>query len=198
MGSRPMEIQIINLEVKSTTVYSALDLYKALRFWLIENNYVTAKDSDFPEEYVWESRTQNRGKEFWIWWRPKKQISRGGNSFFRRVLDIDLHGVGIQDVEIMYQGQKIKAQKGKFEVLIRVKIEVDYSGGWRSSGIMSQILPWFFRRLWKRELEMHKRDLVLEAYRLQDYVKRYMKMPMLYQPEMPQFIPQSGYEEEPY
>jgi hypothetical protein len=87
MGSRPMEIHITNLEVKSTTVYSALDFYKALRFWFIENDYVTSKDSDFPEKYLWESRTQNRGKEFWIWWRPKKTVK--DNSFFRRVLDID-------------------------------------------------------------------------------------------------------------
>jgi hypothetical protein len=196
MPSRPMEIHITNLEVKSTTVYSALDFYKALRFWLIENDYVTSKDSDFPEKYCWEARSQNKGKEFWFWWRPKKTIK--DNSFFRRVLDIDLHGVGIQDVEIMYQGQKIKAQKGKFEVLIRVKLEVDYGGKWRADGIMSQILPWFYRRLWKRELEMHKRDLVLEAYRFQDFVKRYLKMPMLYQPDQPQFAPQSGYEDEQY
>jgi hypothetical protein len=196
MASRPMEIHIQNLEVKSTTVYSILDLYKQLRFWLIENGYASSNDREFPEKYYWESRSQTKGAEFWIWWRPTKPVA--GNKFWRRVIDIDIHGVGITDVDIMYQGQKVRAQKGKLEILMRAKLELDVGGKWKDNTLMAQILPFFWKRLWKRELEMQKKDLMFDAVRLQDQVKKFFKMPMLYQPDAPPFVPMSGYEEEPY
>ncbi|MEM4267866.1 MAG: hypothetical protein QXK37_03455 [Candidatus Woesearchaeota archaeon] len=196
MPNPAMEIHLVNLETKSTHIFSILDIYKSIRFWLIQNGYVDHRDTNFPETNYWESRTQTRGTEFWIWWRPKKTVA--DNRFWRRVIDIDFHGVGITDVDIMYQGQKIRVQKGKFEILMRIKLELDVGGRWRKSKLMSNLLAPFWRKIWRRELDMQKRDIMFEAYRLQDHCKKFFKMPMLYQPDMKPFIPMSGYEEEPY
>ncbi|MFW6450507.1 MAG: hypothetical protein ACOCZ6_05625, partial [Nanoarchaeota archaeon] len=109
-----MLIEITKTEVKSTETFIFSALYDALHEYMIDEGY--AKDNEnFPEKYYWESRTQQKGKEYWIWWRCEQGTE---TPFCKKRIDIDIHGANVKDIEIMYQNKKIKANKGKLEVVI--------------------------------------------------------------------------------
>jgi hypothetical protein len=40
-------------------------------------------------------------------------------------MNVDFHVLGLKDVEIMHQGQKLKANKGEVEVLINAWLETE-------------------------------------------------------------------------
>jgi hypothetical protein len=194
----PMQIEVFRTEVKSTKPYNFGRFYDALHDWFYEENYTDGADppegydAKFPEKYYWESRHQTMGNEYWIWWRCKKSIA--GNKLFKRVIDLDIHGVGVKEEEIMYAGKRVKINKGKFELIIRGKLEIDPGGKWRSSRL-AFLFEVFWKRLWRKELEMYRRDVSDDVLKLHDFARDFMGLPTVARrPHL--FYPKLGYEEE--
>lgn len=186
-----MYIHVTNMEMKITETFVLSEFYKALHDFLLEDGYAKGDDKDFPEYYYYESRTQAAGKELWIWWRCSKGTD---TPFADKHIHIDLHGVGIKDVEIMYQGKKIKANKGKIEVILRGSLEVDKGDEWKKSKL-GFLRDAFLYRWWHHELEKHKEDCVKDIKKVRAYVADYMNKPVA-QVTTDSFYPRRGYERE--
>jgi len=195
MESRKMEIWVGKADVKSTSVFVARALYIELHDWLIENEYSPPTDIDFPEKRIWEARTQDGRKEFWVWWRPFRVIE--GNKFWRRVINIDMHGVGVTPVEIMYKGKKIRCDRGKFEVLLQAKLEIDVGGGWKGSGLLRPFLEPFWKRIYRKEIEMYRKEVLVDMKKIQDVARRWFDLDSFTTYKYP-FMPKKGYEEEDF
>ena len=195
MPTPPMFIEVTRTEIKSTKPYNFLRFYIALHEWVFDENYTDGGDFDakFPEKYYWESRSQTEGNEYWIWWRCKKMVPPG-NKLFKRVIDLDIHGVGVKQEEIMYGGKRIKVNKGKFELIIRGKIEIDPGGKWRNSNL-SFLFDVFWKRIWRKELEMYRREVNEDVLKLHDFARDFMGLPTV--KRRPHLYPlRYGYEED--
>ncbi|MBN2458209.1 hypothetical protein JXB31_03715 [Candidatus Woesearchaeota archaeon] len=188
----PVQIEVSKSEVKSTKPYDFSKLYNALHDFLYEESYGGDGDAGFPEEYYWESRSQSMGTEYWIWWRGKKAIA--GNKFMRRALDIDIHGVGIKEQEIMYGGKRVKIYKGKFELIIRGKLEIDYEGKWRKSSL-AFLFEIFWKRLWRKEAQIYMREIAGDVITVQDFARNFMGLPTVAR-RSEMFYPKHGYEQD--
>lgn len=186
-----MDIFIKKSEVKTTNVFQMKWLYVYMHDWLIENNYAGTGDVNFPELQILERRTQNHGNETWIWWRPTKVIE--GNKFWRRVINIDFHGVGMRQVEIMYKGKKIKADKGKFELLCQAKLEVDVGGQWRKSW-MGPFFELFWKRIFRKEINMYRREVQGDLKTIMDIGRTFHQLGPFAMEKVP-WVPARGYEE---
>jgi hypothetical protein len=186
-----MDIYVGKAEVKSTDVFQHKWLYVELHDWLIEFNYAQPSDPAFPEKFFWETRQQDGTKEFWIWWRPVKVIE--GNQFWRRVINIDFHGVRMRQVDIMYKGKKIKADKGKFELLLQAKLEIDVGGVWASS-ILRPIWELFWKRIFRKEIDQYRKEVMADMKTIQDIGRRFYHLGALAAEKVP-FVPAKGYEE---
>ncbi len=186
-----MEIYVTGAEVKSTNVFEAKKLYIELHDWLIEKGYAKPGDSDFPEKMYWESRTQNAGSEYWIWWRPSKTIE--DNQFWRRVINIDFHGVGMKNVEIMYKGKKVKAVKGKFEILLQSKLEIDRGGLWEKNKLLAPFLEIFWKRIYRKEIEMYRKEILYDLKLIQDICRQFFDLGAFAIEKEP-WMPRKGYE----
>jgi len=186
-----MEIFVGKAEVKSTDVFQHKWLYIELHDWLIEFGWVKGGDPSFPEKYFWESRAQDGSREFWIWWRPTKVIE--GNQFWHRVLNIDFHGVHIRKVEIMYKGKKISCDKGKFELLLQAKLEIDKNKQWGSS-ILAPFWELFWKRIYRKEIEMYRLETLADLKAVHDIGRRFYNLGALAGEKIP-FMPPKGYEE---
>ncbi|MFW5991334.1 MAG: hypothetical protein ACOCQX_03830 [Candidatus Nanoarchaeia archaeon] len=186
-----MFIHVTNMELKVTETFVMNQFYTALHDFLFEEGYAKGQDADFPEHYYYESRTQKGGKEYWVWWRCNKGT---GTPFAIKHIHIDLHGVGIKDVEIMYQNKKIKANKGKIEVIIRGQLEVDPGDKWKDSKL-GFLRDAFLYRWWHKELDQHREDCVKDVKKVRAFAASFMKKPIAQlMPEM--FAPKKGYERE--
>lgn len=189
-GPKSLLYEVGRSEIKSTKPYDFKKLYCALHDFFYEEGYAKDWDGGFPETFFWESRGQPRGTEYWIWWRGIK----GANGFIQRQMAVDLHGVGVKDQEIMYGGKRVKIQSGKFEVLIKARLEIDPNGEWRNSKL-GFLFELFWKRLYRRQLENHKKEMVEDLQKIQDFARNFMGLPTLAKRSEP-FYPRLGYEEQ--
>ncbi len=185
-----MLIEVTRTEVKTSETFVFSSLYETLHEFMVDEGYAK-DDAEFPEEYYWESRTQQKGREYWIWWRLQKGTD---NKFCNKKIHIDLHGANVKDVEIMYQGKKVKANKGKMEVIIRAMLEVDPGDSWKNSnwGFLRDI---YVKRMWQRQRDEHKSDLIKDVKKIRAFVADFINKPISISMPEP-FQPRKGYERE--
>ncbi len=188
-----MILEIAKTEVKSTQIHDISKLYEHFRYFFSQEGYAPTKDDDFPEIYYWEARTQRRGKEFFILWRGEKNASK--TNFVVRYMELDFHGVGIKPVEIMHNGKKVKAMSGKMEVLLRAKLKIDPSGQWQKSKLWSSLFPLVYKKLNKKLIQVEKKGVTSDMYRMSDFAKNFFKLHTL-STKLDTFMPRKGFEYE--
>ncbi len=173
------------VNIKYEDVFSMKELYKAVRDWLISEGYATAKSSEKMEDFYLEKISPSGAKEIWVWWRTSKVPH--GSKYFEYHLNIDFHVLGMKDVEVMHQGQKVKANKGEVEIMINcyVELEAQYSFSKSFLGILGG--QWFsnlFRKnIYKKQVDAHKKDLKGDLVKLQGFIKEFL--------ELKSFLPKS-------
>ncbi|MBN2112089.1 hypothetical protein JW707_03235 [Candidatus Woesearchaeota archaeon] len=173
-------LEAAKFKLKHKDYFSWKYLYMLMHEWLVEEGYAPREDEDFPEEFYMHREHQKSGTEVWVYWRMTKNPVP--NPFWRYDLDLDVHIVLMRDTEIMFQGKKYKVNWGEPEIKIWAKCVADYSRSWKGP-IMGKLRQIFFKRIIKRDFEMHKKELYREAYRLQEAIKTYFKL-STYLPEI--------------
>jgi len=171
-GGDPHDILIAKFEVKATDVINLNEFYNVLHDYLFHEGFAKDRNAGFPETFYFESRTQTGGREIWVWWRGTKSEPKD-SQFFQRKLIVDLHGVGIKEVEVVRNNQKLKANSGKVEVLVQMKLGIDYNHMFGST-FWSNILDVFYKRIYHKRVESQKREALKDAYKFQEFVKRQM------------------------
>lgn len=186
----PTDILVDKWEVKATDVIHVNAFYIALHDYLWSEEYSDGKDAPFPETYYWESRTQKGGKDIWVWWRCFRKIK--SNTFYLRHLVVDLHGVGMNEVEVMRHGKKWKVQKGKMEILVKAKLRLDPEDEWQKNWFLRMVFELFWKRIYHKNMEMHKQELLKDSFKFQETVKRLMELNTFAVPQKP-FAPARGF-----
>jgi len=191
MGTIKVALPQIMARYKATAIYKPL--YEMLHEWFLEYGYADYAGSDSHDSYMETlySIEENPGGDLInIWWRLKKKTS---NSRITYHLNLEYLGIAVNDVEVAFKDKKMKAQKGELNMFITAWVELDYSDRWDNSSIMKLFLDFFRKRVWKNEMEMHKKLLYEEASKLQGIIKKYFD---LYQfiPEKDLFEAEKGYE----
>jgi hypothetical protein len=176
-------VKIPNLQVVYKDMFVLQYLYRAMRLWLIENEYVDlAHDEDLEsnmEILYWYKRgtTENPNeKEARIWWRLQKAgapVSTGGSAYYKHHLDIDINIVKMVDMEIMKNGKKEKVQHGEVRIVIRPYfIMPDF----KKVPILKYFDMWFRTRLLKKNIEEQRKILYQDAYLFQGMIKKYLEL----------------------
>lgn len=147
-------------------------------------------------ENVFQKAIHSGGKDLWVWWRLQKDVEKY-SGYFKYTLDIDFHGVYLQDIEIMHQGKKIKAKSGELEIFFRPRLEGDYKGTWRKQWLLKHFQDIYEKRIMSYDIEKLEKNLWREGYRIQSKVKDFLNM-RTYIPTAPPFHPKLyGQEGEP-
>jgi len=98
--------------------------YETLKEWLLENGWSDESDHlEHWETFYGEKIDQSGAKELWINWRAFKKPE--GASHLNYHLDIDFKVIGMANVEIVHDGQKIKTNKGDIFIFSK---EIDNKG----------------------------------------------------------------------
>ncbi|MCX6709732.1 MAG: hypothetical protein NTV63_02125 [Candidatus Woesearchaeota archaeon] len=182
-----IELPQIEARHKATAVYKPL--YEMLHDWFMEYGYSGKGGEDKYMETLYSVEENPGGDTIHIWWRLSKNI----NKQIRYVFNFDYLGVAVNDIEVQFENKKIKAQKGELTMYINARIELDYENKWDKSPLMRFFQLYLRTRALKANLEMHKRLLQEEAYKLDALIKRYFDM-YQFTPEKKTFVPKFGYE----
>lgn len=174
------DIVVDDMRVKHKDYFSMKNTYIMVHEWLVQERWGTRSDPDFPETLYLHRFTQTAGQEMWIWWRLQKIPQ--GNSYYRWDLDIDWHIIGMKDENIMVEGKKYKANFGEPEFKVYAKIIADYQGTWKKHWFLKHVSSMFRKRLFHKDIKMHRRELYREVYRLREAIKIYFQL-QTYLPE---------------
>ncbi len=186
----PVSIKLPELEIVYKEKWTMLSLYRIVRLWLIENDYIdalrdTSMESAMEILYHWRRGTSMspNEKELRIWWRTVKAsvpVGSAGNKFYTHHMDIDWNVIQMYDVEIMREGRKEIVQQGEIRILLKPYIETpDIT----NIPLLKFLDNWFRTRLIKKNLEENKKMLYGDAYRLHGMIKKYLEL-KTFTPEM--------------
>ncbi len=181
-----MTLVAARFRIKHKDFFNMKALYVIMHEWLVEEGYASRKDANFPETFYLHRDTLRSGQELWIWWRVEKKPS--SNSFYRFKINIDFHVILLREADVVYEGQKFKADWGEPEITITATIESDFEKKWQKHWFLKNFYEIFWKRMYKQDFELHKHELYRDAYRFQEAIKTYLKLQTyLPEPELARF-----------
>ncbi len=169
-------VPVLDIYVRYEDVFDLKEFYIFVRDWLVAEGFADNKKDEYMEKLYFERISPQGFKEVWVWWRTEKQPH--GSKFFKYKLDVDFQVLGMVDVEIIHKGVKIKAQKGEVGVYIKADIELnpEFMKFEFPVPFYKGFTDLFRRRIYRKEIEEHKRSFREDVYRLQDAIKRYLEL----------------------
>lgn len=183
------EYKIPETKVKYKDVFNLKNLYVMMHEYLVEEKWFgiggpqagdpSKQHRDIETLYLeqfCQKGLHSGGKEMWIYWRAFKRPEGKYSGYLRYRLNIDFHGVYIQDREIVHQGKKIKVQWGELEMFFNGAVQTDYKNQWKNHWFLNNFQELYERRIINQELEKHEKQLWREIYKLTGVIKRYLDM----------------------
>lgn len=149
-------------------------VYTMVHDWIVEEGWGPRDDSEFPETYYMQ-RESSFGKEIWLRWRLTRPPPGPGKSLFHYMMDVDWKIIGLKDTEIAWKGQKVKADKGEFEVTCRSHLLIDKGNEWKGWPF-ENIKKFYINRQLRNKIAMHKKNIYSDSYRLRDLIMNYLKL----------------------
>jgi len=185
--------------IKFKDVFDCNKLFEHMKDWLLEHDwfavtYAGEKDSKRPEGfetmYLEKDAPGGVRDELWVLWKLQKIAE--GSTYFKYHLDIEFHFLGVKKVEIIYEGKKIKADKGEVEITVTPFIECDYNRFFQKHPFLKIFGTSLANKLLKKDLETKKLDLYREMYNFREWLKQWFKLfPSAEKPEF--FHPSQAY-----
>ncbi len=203
----PKSIKIPQFRIKFRDVFHLRNLYIMMHEYLGEEGWKGSLGSGHVfeqgdietlySEKFFQKGLHLGGKEMWVYWRLKKDYEGKFSGYFRNKLDVDMHMAYIQDIEVMHQGKKMRAQRGEIEIFVRPRVELDYNNEWGNHWLLKHFKRLYEDRIMSQEMDKREKELWREAYRFQGKIKRFLNM-RTFIPVPEPFHPQiQGYEAEP-
>lgn len=163
------------IRVKYKDVFDLKMFYEDLHDYLVEEEWIDHEDKlDHWETYYGERIDHGGVKELWFQWRLFKKPKDA--AFLSYYMDLDFHGLGISDTEIMREGMKLKVSKGELEVTIKPYLVKEYEKEFKKILFLKELKELFSRRIYREQLEQRKKELYQETYVLQNWIKQWFQM----------------------
>ncbi|MBW3015073.1 hypothetical protein KY330_01500 [Candidatus Woesearchaeota archaeon] len=187
--------QVAKLGVTYNGVFNLKELYKLIHEWLKDADWQDKWDAnkEMPHEIMYHERTGISGlKDMWIWWRLKKASP---NKYYWYELDINYLVLAVKKTEIVHEGKKVKSDVGEVVIDIIATLMLNQKE-WDKHPILKMFRYWFPERVFKEDLEAHKKELYDEAYKLQGAIKKFLHLKgFLSEMEVEPFTPSLVYDQ---
>lgn len=164
---------VATYKVAYKDVFSLNYLYFLLHEWFVDEGWVNRdKDEEFPEVYYLQRDHPQSGQEIWVRWRLKKDAGK----LYRNYMDIDIHVMGLKDVEVLLNGQKVRANKGEVEIQVKAIAQTDPDKVWENHPFLKHFKSIILYRILGRNFSSQKAKLYGDAYDLQTAIKTYLRL----------------------
>jgi hypothetical protein len=159
---------------KYKDIFDLKGFYEMLHEWLNSRDWKDREKKDHYEDYYLEKIDPGDFREIHIWWRPEK-VSES-TKFYKWKMRIDYKILAMKSTEIMYQGHKLKVDKGEIEMKIWSFLELVGYKEWNKNPFLKNMFQIFIRRIIEPDLMKQKLLLYRETYEMQNAMKNYLQM----------------------
>ena len=105
--------------IKHKGVFSFKELYDFCYQWLDDERYFISED-------IYTEKVESIGKQLIIEWTAQKKVT----DYFKNIIKIKWHIIGLNDVEAERNGKKVKSNNGELKLTIAADLEKDYEEKW--------------------------------------------------------------------
>jgi len=117
--------EVLKEAIKHKGFFTYSEVYNFCYNWIKDEGYNVS-------EKKYEEKISSFGKEILIEWEAKKKIS----DYFRNIISMKWHILGMNDAEVEINGKKEKTNKGEVKITIAAELESDYEKSWEKN-------PWW-------------------------------------------------------
>ena len=179
--------QLPPFSIKYKDVFSLQNLYVMLHEMMLEEGWLGFENEEADlkshgdmealySENVFQKAIHVGGKEYWIWWRAQKTAEGRSSKYFLNTLDIDWHAVGVNPVEVVHQGKKMKVVHAELEIMFNARIISDIGHKWEHHKLLKHFKHFYEGRMMHAQIEKREKELWRDVYRLQSKVKSYLNL----------------------
>jgi len=105
--------------IKQKGFWNFKELYDFCFEWFNDESY-GLKEKEYTE------RISNLGKEIILKWEASKEVT----DYFKNVIEVNWHILGMKDAEIERDGKKENTNKGEVKITLKASIVRDYEENW--------------------------------------------------------------------
>jgi len=111
--------EVYKQKVKQTGYWNYKELYNFCFNWLKDEGY-KLKEKEYTEKIT------SVGKEIILKWEASKKIT----DYFKQVMKVEWHILGMKDAEIEQEGKKVSTNKGEVKITVKAELVRDYEERW--------------------------------------------------------------------
>lgn len=163
--------EMASYELSYKDVFHMGNLYNGMYEWFKNNGYKSA-DGGEAEQLYFEIVSPQGGSSHHIWWRLVKEV----HQYYRIFFKVDISTINMQEVEVMWNNQKVKTNKG--DITLRVNVYLQ----WDPNDIIKNhwFLKHFEKNLQNKTFENINKSsagaLDGDAEGFREYVKQYLQL----------------------
>jgi len=149
--------EVYKQKLKQKGYWNYADLYSFCFDWLNEEGY-NVKEKEYVE------KLSSFGKEISLNWEASKSVT----DYFKNVIEVKWHILGMKDAEVEQDGKKVSTNKGEVSIVIQATLVRDYEDRWENKPIWK-----FLRGIYEKYVIRTTVDEYAED--LEDKAKEYLK-----------------------
>lgn len=154
---------IFSGKIKQKGIFNFKDFYAFAYDWLVEEGYKLT-EKVYSEEIIGDS------KKIDIEWEAKKKIS----DYFRFVIQARWVIIGLRNIEVQREGQKIKMNSGQVEIKVRGILVKDYEHRWEDKPIWKFLRGIYDRYIIRSRIEQYEEKIKNEVEEFIAQCKSYL------------------------
>ena len=157
--------KVFNQALKKKGFFDFKDFYDFCFNWLTDERYVV-------EEEVYTEKLSGFGKEIIISWKAWKKVS----DYFKNVIEMDWHILGMNDAEVEIDGKKTKTQKGNVKIKFKGILERDYEEKWEGKPFNKFLRGIYDKYIIRTTMEEYEDNVVEDATKLFGDCKAFLNL----------------------
>ena len=142
---------VFTSKIKQSGIFDFKEFYRFAYEWLDGEGYDVSEDK-------YSEKVSPQGKEIEIDWTAKRKIS----DYFRFVGKIKWRILGMKDVEVQKNGEKLKMNKGTAEIKAKGVLEKDYEHRWEDNPFFKFLRGIYDRYIIRARIDQYETKLVKE------------------------------------
>ncbi len=152
-------------KIKDKAVFNFAELYRFCYTWLVDEDYEVQEDT-------YSEKVNPNGKEVEIQWTAKKKIS----DYFRNELKFVWRIIGLKDVEVQKNGEKLSMNKGALEIKVSATLEMDYESKWEDRPFFKFLRKVYNRYIIKGRIEQYEEKIFSDADEILAQIKSFLSL----------------------
>ena len=151
--------------VKQKGFWNYTELYNFAHSWLKDAGYGISEDN-------YSEKLTSFGKEISIKWTAKKKVS----DYFRNIIVVSWHILGMTDSEIERDGKKEKTNKGEIKLTFTATLERDYEQRWEDKPFWKMMRGVYDKYVIRTTMEDYEDRLKEKIQKFIEDVKAFLQL----------------------